>query len=222
MENKLPSYVELLLERWLNLCCEIETLPKPAHFLGDVMKPRFNEAKATQAAALLLKKRGGRMSYMKLIKLLYLVDRTALIRWGRPVTFDSYFSLQHGPVLSRTLDLITEGEAPDEPSIWSTCISEPQNYEIALKGECSTDELSQAEEDLIGEIFDQYGRMNRWQLVGRLHDELPEWQNPQGSSLPIEYRDILLAGGKTSREIAEIEAEIEGLALFDDLALAAA
>jgi len=222
MENKLPSYVELLLERWLNLCCEIETFPKPAHFLGDVMKPRFNEAKATQAAALLLKKRGGRMSYMKLIKLLYLVDRTALIRWGRPVTFDSYFSLQHGPVLSRTLDLITEGEAPDEPSIWSTCISEPQNYEIALKGECSTDELSQAEEDLIGEIFDQYGRMNRWQLVGRLHDELPEWQNPQGSSLPIEYRDILLAGGKTSREIAEIEAEIEGLALFDDLALAAA
>jgi len=59
------------------------------------MKPGFNEAKATQAAALLLKLRGGRMNYMKLIKLLYLVDRTALIRWGRPVTFDSYCSMPH-------------------------------------------------------------------------------------------------------------------------------
>jgi hypothetical protein len=32
----------------------------------------FNERKATEAAAYLLKLRGGRMSYMKLIKLLYL------------------------------------------------------------------------------------------------------------------------------------------------------
>ena len=37
---------------------------------GDEM--RFNEVKATQAAARLLRNRGGRMSYMKLIKLLYL------------------------------------------------------------------------------------------------------------------------------------------------------
>ena len=46
----------------------------------------FNEAKATQAAARLLFLRGGTMSYVKLIKLLYLADREALIRWGRPVT----------------------------------------------------------------------------------------------------------------------------------------
>src|SRR5262249_40766404 len=157
---------------------------------------------------LLLKLRGGRMSYMKLIKLLYLVDRTALIRWGRPVTFDSYCSLPYGPILSRTLNLITEGAPPEEPSIWSTCISEPQHYEVALTSECSTGELSQAEEDLIGEIFSRYGQMNRWDLVERLHDELPEWQNLQGSALPIEYRDILRAGGRTELEIAEIEDEI--------------
>jgi uncharacterized phage-associated protein len=186
------------------------------------MKPRFNEAKATQAAALLLKLRGGRMSYMKLVKLLYLVDRTALIRWGRPVTFDSYFSLPYGPVLSRTLNLITEGAPPDEPSIWSSCISEPQNREVALIGDCSTDELSRAEEDLIGEIFGQYGHMRRWDLVDLLHKDFPEWQDPQGSSLPIEYRDILRAGGRTEIEIAEIESEIEELALLEELAPAAA
>ena len=36
---------------------------------------RFNEVKATQAAARLLRNRGGRMKYLKLIKLLYLADR---------------------------------------------------------------------------------------------------------------------------------------------------
>ncbi|MCI0390264.1 MAG: SocA family protein [Acidobacteria bacterium] len=181
------------------------------------MKPRFNEAKATQAAALLLKLRGGTMRYMKLLKLLYLIDRTALIRWGRPVTYDSYFSLPRGPILSQTLNLITEGVPPEEPSMWTTCISEPSNYNVSLKQECSTDELSQAEEDLIREIFDEYGHMNRWELVEFLHKELPEWQNPGCSSLSIEYRDILKAGGKTDIEIARIEAEIEGLALFDEM-----
>ncbi len=54
---------------------------------------RFNERKATQAAAYLLQMRGGTMSYMKLIKLLYLADRAALVRFGRPITTDRYVSM---------------------------------------------------------------------------------------------------------------------------------
>ena len=52
------------------------------------------------------------MSYMKLIKLLYLADREALLRWGRPITFDAYVSMDRGPVLSSVLDLINGGTAP--------------------------------------------------------------------------------------------------------------
>jgi uncharacterized phage-associated protein len=64
---------------------------------------RFNERKATQAAAYLLKRRGGKMSYMKLIKLLYFADRVALSRFGRPITTDRYVSMDRGPVLSHIL-----------------------------------------------------------------------------------------------------------------------
>lgn len=67
---------------------------------------RFNERRATEAAAKFLKLRGGRMSYLKLIKLLYLLDREALLRWGRPVTTDRYVSMDNGPVVSRIYDLI--------------------------------------------------------------------------------------------------------------------
>ena len=94
---------------------------------------RFNEKKATQAAAHLLRLRGGRMSYMKLIKLLYLADREALLRWGRTISTDRYVSMDRGPVLSRVLDLATDGEDPGTPSIWASSITvDPRGSAIAI------------------------------------------------------------------------------------------
>jgi uncharacterized phage-associated protein len=180
------------------------------------MRMRFNEAKATQAAAYLIQLRGGQMSYLKLIKLLYLLDREAILRWGRPVTTDRYVSMDKGPVVSRIYDLITDEPGPDEGLIWRRFISEPKHYEVSLLGSPGRDELSAAEEELIEEIFGRYGTMNRWDLVKLSHD-LPEWTDPDGSALPIEYRDILKAVGKTPSEAAVIEAELEHLAAFDAL-----
>jgi uncharacterized phage-associated protein len=175
------------------------------------MTLRFNEAKATQAAARLLQLRGGRMHYLKLIKLLYLVDREALLKWGRPVTTDQFVSMDKGPVVSRIYNLIREEPEPGETSIWRMHISEPQNYEVALLRDTPTDELSRAEEDLIAEVFAVYGHRNRWELVRLTHD-LPEWRDPEGGSLPIEYSDILRAAHRTPAEIAAFEAELQGLA----------
>jgi len=175
------------------------------------MRMKFNEAKATQAAARLLRLRGGRMSYMKLIKLLYLVDRQALLSWGFPVTTDSHVSMDKGPVLSQVLNLITEGKDPNAASIWSRYISDPDDYQVQLKTEdVPSEELSIAEEKLIDAIFAEYGRFSRWQLVDILHG-LPEWQDPKGSAIPIQFSDILKAGGKTEGEIAAVIAELESL-----------
>lgn len=175
---------------------------------------RFNERKATQAAAHLLRLRGGRMSYMKLIKLLYLADREALLRWGRPVSTDRYVSMDHGPVLSRVLNLTSDGDAPECPSIWTESISAPSNYEVALKGEAGNDELSEAEESLLDEIFRQYGHLSRWELVKLTH-KLPEWKDPQGSAIRISYRDILKAGGKSDLEIVAVDDELAELSETD-------
>ena len=114
------------------------------------MRLRFNERKATQAAARLLKLRGAQMSYMKLIKLLYLADRTALLRWGRPITTDSYVSVERGPVLSRVLDLATDEEVPGQHSVWAEHITEPEHYSVRLRKDPGADELSAAEDQLEG------------------------------------------------------------------------
>src|ERR1700723_1042474 len=124
------------------------------------MALKFDETKATQAAAFLLKMRGGRMHYLKLIKLLYLADRTALLRWGVPISTDHYVSMDHGPVLSNIFNLITD----DKPKpVWAKFISAPLgDYEIELRENAPPDRLSRAEEKLLAEVYAEYGYRNRW------------------------------------------------------------
>lgn len=176
------------------------------------MRMPFNEAKLTEAAALFLALGNRRMNYMKLMKLLYLADREALLRWGRPITTDCYVSMDRGPVLSRALDLLTEGNEPGVDSQWLNHISPPSNYEVSLVKECDSEELSVAEEDLIREIYHQLGHMDQWQLVRYVHDYCGEWQNPDGSAIPITYSDILRAGNKDESEISAIKEELRSLA----------
>jgi uncharacterized phage-associated protein len=172
------------------------------------MVARFDQAKAAQLAGILLQMRGGRMHYMKLIKLMYLADREALLRSGHPITNDAYVSMPHGPVLSATLDLINEG--PDDGTPWHQLIERSTDpYCVRLKARPTTDKLSEDEREIAGRVFARYGHMNRYTLRDLLHQILPEWQDPQGSSLPITYRDILLAGGKSEPEITQILSEIK-------------
>src|SRR6266478_6548413 len=97
--------------------------------------PDLNEKKATQAAARFLAAAGKRMHYLKLIKLMYLMDREALLRWGMPVTDDRYFSLPKGPILGRVKNLMVEEPLPGERGFWADHISSPSNYVIELVDE---------------------------------------------------------------------------------------
>lgn len=182
------------------------------------MKPKFREEKATQVAALLLKMRGGRMSYIKLMKLMYLIDRAALLSWGRSVTFDNIVSMDNGMVLSQTLDLLTGGKRLGGNELWRQYISAPMgDHEVQLQGEPAFDELSRAEVGLIEQIFEEYGRMGRWELVDDVHHKLPEWINPNGSSIQIDYKEVLKAGNKTEQEIYETLSDLEEVALLENM-----
>ena len=128
------------------------------------MGPRFREDKTVQAAACFLRHEGSTMNYMKLIKLLYFMDRRALKQWGHPVTYDHYVSMRHGPVLSLTLDRINEADEPGSPSYWSQHIAPPHQYSVTLEKDPPNDELSEAELHLIDEVHAEYGHMNQWEL----------------------------------------------------------
>ena len=173
------------------------------------MRLRYRLERATQAAAHLLKLRGGRMSYMKLLKLMYLADREALLRMGRPITYDRYVSMEHGPVLSQTYNLLVSEESPShQHGYWRQHISEPEHYEVSLRvAEPPVSALSPAQIDVLDHVFREFGARSRWELVDFVHT-LPEWEDPHGSSIPIALRDILLAGGMDEESAEAVEQEL--------------
>lgn len=172
------------------------------------MSMPFDETKATQAAAAILRIRGGRMHYIKLVKLLYLVDREALLNWGTPVTTDHWVAMKNGPVGSNVLNLITE-ETREKP-IWSKYISPPRDWEVELlvQNELPNDRLSRAEEKLIKKVYGEYGHRNRWDLIDNVMHNLPEWTDPGSRSVPISVRDILESGNEKPEDIKAITREL--------------
>jgi uncharacterized phage-associated protein len=165
----------------------------------------FNERKAAQAAARLIQHSGGEMNYLALMKLLYLVDREALIRLGRPVTGDTVVAMKHGPVLSRVYDLVSHKKQGFPASHWHQFIPRPGRYVYTVRFSGLTDPacLSEAETAVIDDVFAQYRDKDEWELVAFTH-ALPEWRDPGDSSAPIPYEDILHAAGASEDDIEAI------------------
>ncbi|AFY69416.1 hypothetical protein Pse7367_1119 [Thalassoporum mexicanum PCC 7367] len=179
-------------------------------------RPKFSETKATQLAVRLIQLADGSITYLKLMKLMYLCDRTALIKLGAPITFDTYILMKYGPVLNTTLALINAGHPPNELSHWDIYIEAVDAHNMRLRKEIiDQDFLSEAEHNIIESVFEKYGNLNQWELVKLLHDELPELINPDDLVLPIDYRDILVAENMAQAEIEGIEEELAEAAQID-------
>ena len=164
-----------------------------------------NERKITQVATYFLIKRGGRMSHLKLMKLLYLSERESLKRYALPISWDCLVSMPHGPVLSQTLDLM-DGNVKSQKDGWDDWINTKENHELELKnvhvGLDELDELSQADLEILDDIWNQFGKMNRYEIRDYTHSHCSEWENPHGSSYPITYKKVFSALGDTE-EVAK-------------------
>jgi uncharacterized phage-associated protein len=174
------------------------------------IKFTFNERKAVQAAARFISRGGGEMNYLALMKLLYLADREALLRYGRPITGDKVVAMKHGPVLSRVYNLVSHKKQELPASQWHKFIARPDSYvyTVRFSGVPDISELSQAEVALIDEIFARFQGWDEWSLVAYTHT-LPEWHDPKNTSVPIPFEDILKAAKKPAEEIKAIAEDAE-------------
>jgi uncharacterized phage-associated protein len=163
----------------------------------------LREKKTVQAAAEFLKRNGGKMDYIKLLKLLYYTDREMLLRFGALMTYDRWFAMKCGPVLSATYDLIKQ----NSESIWSKHIR-TEGYTLVLMDDPGDDELSVAEKKVIDETFKKHGDKSKWDLVDETH-HLPEWDDPGEGSHAITYREVLEVEGVPLDEIDKIVESIE-------------
>jgi uncharacterized phage-associated protein len=165
----------------------------------------FNEAKATEVAAHLVERSGNTLSHLALMKLLYVVDREALRRWERPVVGGKYCSMKHGTIISEVLDLMRRIEGLDESSKWTEHLTKVGN-EMHLIDHCPASSLSPGELRLVDEVFERFGRVNKWDLRDLTH-RFDEWEDVGQSSKPIRVETILEAVGKTDADISRVAKE---------------
>ena len=193
-------------------------VPGRLHFT-DVTDMRFvfDAKKTAQAAAYLVQLNDGTLNYMKLLKLLYLADRQSLIDTGLPITGDKWVSMDHGPVLSGIYGQITMGRPILGSSPWYEYITEADGFDVSVARAPETDQLSKYEVSLLNEVFTRFGKMNKWTLVQWTHG-LPEWDDPKGSSLPIDPERILREVGRSRQEIEEINDDAEEMYFIQNLA----
>jgi hypothetical protein len=170
------------------------------------MSHGFNEMKATQAAGRLLERSGGPAHIMSLVRMLYLADREAILRWGHSITQDRFVFLKHGPVLSHVLGLLTEAEEPRRaPSAWAARIR-PRDGAVEAHGAADYPLLSGEELEVLDEIASRHGGKAPWELAG-LTRSLPEWREPRAGALPFTPQDILAAHRRSRPTPAEADPE---------------
>ena len=167
----------------------------------------FNERKSLAAATHLLVEGGGRMPYMRLLKLLYLADRASFLEYGRPITGDRYIAMKLGPVLSTVYDRIKEG-------VWEGRIRTIGD-DTVLVGPELTGPLSEAEVAILDEVSKFCEKLDHWKISDLSHD-LPEWIDTERNRvIPIER--IFEALGKTGKEIVEAAEEAHEEAFFEEV-----
>lgn len=180
-------------------------------------EPLYNEAKATHLSAYLLQKNDGSLYQLKLMELLYLVDRQALITLGNTVTSDNYSSMNDRLILAHTFGLMN-GFFLDIQGIWDAMIQPLTGHRLSIvdNSEVSYDTLSEAEIDIANAVFAEYGHIPRFELATVIH-AFPECVNPNKSSRNISYESILHASGYDNKTVESIINTLEDQKIIDSM-----
>lgn len=134
------------------------------------------------------------------VKFLYLADREHLNRYGRPITFETYYALPYGPVATHALNMLKgDRHALHEAGIDKLPIKlkklDKVIYLQAPEREVNYDVFSKSDLKVFNEIIKKFGSKSFGQLFDITHSHLAyknAWQRRGSSkSVPMRYEDML-------------------------------
>ena len=174
----------------------------------------MDREKLYQSVGYLIEKHGGRLNYMKLIKLLYIADREMINQTGYPITGDHYCSMKNGPVLSNLYDLIRGKAFGAEQTSWNA-LFKTDGYNLTRSHESAWElgDLTPREISILDCVSEKFRDHTQFQLRDHLHQKqlFPEveWEESGSTSRPLPVDSIRHALGFSDAEIAEIHADDE-------------
>ena len=167
----------------------------------------FDGQKATEVSARFIALSGRRINILKLVKLVYLLDRESIARRGVPVVGGAYLSMRNGPVTSEILDLINAGKLWHCETDWEQFISDRHNHEVELIGDPGSDHLSEFEMELIEELWHLHEHEDQWALAEWCHANCGEWLPLDKGREQISLTQLANEVGAEPSEVLENVAE---------------
>ena len=168
----------------------------------------FEAEKAANTVLWLLHQHGGRLSVLKLVKLIFFADRLHLIRYGRPIFGGRYSALPHGPVPSELYE--TMSKAGDATKDYRRV-----GYDLEALNSYNEEYLAESDLEVLSEINKALGSKDKWALRDLSH-ELKPWKNnfkadgeDPRESFAIPYEDFFADFPPEKMQMLEIMKEDE-------------
>jgi uncharacterized phage-associated protein len=171
----------------------------------------FPTRKAAQVTAFFAQRAGGAINVLRATKLIYLADRRSMAIRDHLITGDNFVSMPFGPVNTYIYSYMN-GQASDRIEKWAEFVGPRVGNDIPLMRPIQIDdldELSKAEIQVLEDTWLQFSDIDRFELAEWTHRFCPEWRDPHGSSIPIDFATVFKRLNKEDPiELAEeIQAE---------------
>ena len=167
--------------------------------------------KLIQVVAFILKRNNGSMDYYNLIKECYIADRRSIDSIGRPITGDTYVSMNRGPVLKGLYTFIKgSNESIADQNRWNESFSVSDHKISLISSDISNDFLSDFEENILENVSNQFYGYSYQEMKEYAHDSnrFPEWTPVEvGQELPLSLESIMKGVGISEKEIKLLVAE---------------
>ncbi|MDP9193300.1 MAG: Panacea domain-containing protein [Acidobacteriota bacterium] len=154
---------------------------------------RFDPDKLVNALAFFSRAGVFGLDQMKIAKLVFLADREHLLRYGRTITGDQYVCMEHGPVPSKTRDLVNARLADDQDAESMReffDVGRSRTYpELIAKREANLEVFSDTDIEVLTEVARKYGPRTAWQLRDLAHD-FPEIKAALAARLAAEKKVV--------------------------------
>lgn len=153
----------------------------------------FSARRAAQVTAFFADKAGKQINILRATKLIYLADRRSMAERDHPVTGDDFVSMRHGPVNTYTYSLMNGEVEQHQTHIWAEFIAPRAGNNLQLAKpvtHADLDELSRSDIRILEATWAEFKDIDQFDLAEWTHKFCPEWQDPAGTSIPIDFATV--------------------------------
>ena len=177
---------------------------------------KFDQEKGVASLVYIAKKLGkDKADLHSVLKALYFAEQKHLVRYGRPVTGDTYCALKKGPIPSKLYDLCKELRDSGIP--FNNLFQINKNSVISTLSDPNMDEFSGSDLECLDEAINEIIGLNFDERTEKSHDiaYLNAW-NKRGNkeSERINIIDIAIAGGADKEMQTYLKDELEFINSF--------